>query len=141
MRLMPRQTNTQLFYNIDETKLRTVNSEQDLGLISELTFKEHIHLKVKKANALFGMLRRTFVHLDKEMFKQLFVAIVRPHLEYGAAVWNPYKKELIRLIENVQRRASRQVEGISHLPYNRRLEEMKLPTLQYRRFRGDMIEV
>ena len=33
MRLMPRQTNTQLFYNIDETKLRTVNSEQDLGLI------------------------------------------------------------------------------------------------------------
>ena len=72
------------------------------------------------------------------MFKQLFVAIVRPHLEYGAAVWNPYKKELIRLIENVQRRASRQVEGISHLPYNRRLEEMKLPTLQ---FRSDMIEV
>ena len=143
MRLMPRQTNTQLFYNIDETKLRSVNSEQDLGLIidNELTFKEHIHLKVKKANALFGMLRRTFVHLDKEMFKQLFVAIVRPHLEYGAAVWNPYKKELIRLIENVQRRASRQVEGISHLPYNRRLEEMKLPTLQYRRFRGDMIEV
>ena len=71
------------------------------------------------------------------MFKQLFVA----HLEYGAAVWNPYKKELIRLIENVQRRASRQVEGISHLPYNRRLEEMKLPTLQYRRIRGDMIKV
>ena len=143
MRLMPRQTNTQLFSNIDETKLRTVNSEQDLGLLidNELTFKEHIHLKVKKANALFGMLRRTFVHLDKEMFKQLFVAIVIPHLEYGAAVWNPYKKELIRLIENVQRRASRQVEGISHLPYNRRLEEMKLPTLQYRRFRGDMIEV
>ena len=143
MRLMPRQTNTQLFYNIDETKLRTVNSEQDLGLIigNELTFKEHIHLKVKKANALFGMLRKTFVHLDKEMFKQLFIAIVRPHLEYGAAVWNQYKKELIRLIENVQRRASRQVAGISHLPYNRRLEEMKLPTLQYRRFRGDMIKV
>ena len=143
MRLMPRQTNTELFYNIDETKLRTVNSEQDLGLIidNKLTFKEHIHLKVKKANALFGMLRRTFVRLDKEMFKQLFVAIVRPHLEYGAAVWNPYKKEIIRLIENVQGRASRQVEGISHLPYNRRLEEMKLPTLQYRRFRGDMIGV
>ena len=127
MRLMPTQTNTQLFYNIDGTKLRTVNHEEDLGLIidNELTFKEHIHLKVKKANALF-------VHLDKEMFKQLFVALVRPHLEYGAAVWNPYKKELIRLIENVQRRASRQVEGISHLPYNTRLEEMKLPTLQYR---------
>ena len=75
------------------------------------------------------------------MFKQLFIAIVRPHLEYGAAIWNPSKKELIRLTENVQRRAYSQVEGISHLPYNGRLEEMRLPMLQFRRFRGDMIEV
>ena len=52
MRLMPRQTNIQLFYNMDETKLRTVTSGQDLDVITnnELTFKEHIHLKGKKAN-------------------------------------------------------------------------------------------
>ena len=44
MRLMPTQTNTQLFYNMDATKLRTVpSSVKDLGVITgnEFTFKEH----------------------------------------------------------------------------------------------------
>ena len=51
----------QLFYNMDDAKLRTVTSEKDLGVITdnELSFKEHIHLKVKKEkeNALVGMLK------------------------------------------------------------------------------------
>ena len=70
---------------MDENKLKIVTSEKDLGVIfdDELTFKEQINCKVKKANALAGMLRRSFTHLDKDMFKQHFVAIVRPHLEYG----------------------------------------------------------
>ena len=74
------------------------------------------------------------------MFKKLFVSIVRPHLEYGAPVWNPYLKKLIRVIENVQRRASKMVPGLSNLSYKERLKTLKLPTLVYRRYRGDMIE-
>ena len=87
------------------------------------------------------MLRRSFVHLDKTMFKQLFTSIIRPHLEYGATIWNPHSKKLIVMIENVQRRASRQIPGLSHLTYQERLEAMNLPTLQFRRYRGDMIEM
>ena len=33
------------------------------------------------------------------------------------------------------------IPGLSHLPYQHRLEALKLPTLQYRRYRGDMIEM
>ena len=74
------------------------------------------------------------------MFKRLFAAIVRPHLEYAAPIWNPYNKDMINIIENVQRRATMQVEGFRNKTYRERLEDMKLPTLKYRRYRGDMIE-
>ena len=43
------------------------------------------------------------------------------------------------LIENVQRRATKQIPGLAHLSYLERLQLLKLPTLQYRRYRGGMI--
>ena len=86
------------------------------------------------------MIRRSFGYFDKVMFKQLFVTIVRPHLEYGAPVWNPSMKRLINLLENVQRRATKMIPQINKLPYEQRLRYLDLPTLQYRRYRGDMIE-
>ena len=129
-------------YNMDETKLKDVLVEKDLGVIFDncLSFEEHIYSKVNKANGLVGMLRRSFEYLDKEMFRQLFIAIVRPHLEYGAPIWNPHTKKMINVIENVQRRASRMIPGLGKLSYKDRLKAIKLPTLQYRRYRGDMIE-
>ena len=45
----------------------------------------------------------------------------------------------IESIEHVQRRASKQIPGLSQLSYEERLRKIKLPTLAYRRSRGDMI--
>ena len=50
-------------------------------------------------------------------------------------------KEKIKLIKNVQRRATKQVQTFPDIPYKERLKATILPTLQYRRYRGDMIEV
>ena len=145
MRLQPskgRKLPINDYYNMDNVRINSVYSQKDLGIIfdNNLTFEEHIRSKVCKANGLLGMLRRSFTYMDKDMFKQLFTSIVRPHLEYGAPVWNPSSKKLITLIENVQRRGSKMVPGLGHLSYKERLTAMNLPTLQYRRYRGDMIE-
>ena len=130
-------------YNMDERRLKAVSEEKDLGISfnDNLTFEKHINEKVNKANSLVGMVRRTFIHLDKDVFKVLFISIVRPHLEYGAPIWNSYTKKLINQIENVQRRATKLIPGMHNLSYRERLEKLELPTLQYRRYRGDMIEV
>ena len=145
MRIAPKKKKVdgKCHYNMDANQLKTVNIEKDLGIFvdDKLSFETHINTKVKKANALVGMLRGSFTHLDGSMFKQIFIAIVRPHLEYGAPIWNPYLKKFIDIIENVQRRATKQIPGLSRLSYQRRLETIDLPTLKFRRYRGDMIEV
>ena len=44
-------------------------------------------------------------------------------------------------LEKVQKRATKLVTSLKKLPYNDRLRCLKLPTLTYRRHRGDIIEV
>ena len=44
-------------------------------------------------------------------------------------------------IENIQRRATKELPSMKNLSYIERLKLLKLPTLAIRRLRGDMIEV
>ena len=83
------------------------------------------------------MIRRTFSFLDCHLFKKLYTTFVRPHLEYAHPVWSPHLLKHISIIENVQQRATKLVDGLHSYSYNERLD---LPTLLYRRERGDLIE-
>ena len=67
--------------------------------------------------------------------------MVRSQLEYANSVWNPHTKEDIEIIEKVQMRATKSVESVKHWSYEDRLKKLGIPTLKYRRPRGDLIEV
>ena len=129
-------------YILKNTMLDVVTSEKDLGVTIDvdLTFEQHIIDKVNKANKVAGIIRRTFQHLDADMFMKLYKALVRPHLEYANQVWAPQTRKHIELLENVQRRATKMIPGFYTLSYEERLRKLKLPTLAYRRLRGDLIE-
>ena len=62
------------------------------------------------------------------------------NLEYAAPVWSPHTIKYKEIIENVQRRATKMIPGFGDLSYPERLRKLKLPTLAYRRIRGDMIQ-
>ena len=130
-------------YKLDHHELEHVFKEKDLGVTidSNLTFDEHISEKIKKANAIVGLIRRTFSFLDGPLFKKLYTTFVRPHLEYAQAVWSPHLTKYVRMLENVQIRATKLVDGFKNIAYPDRLRKLDLPTLEYRRSRGDMIEV
>ena len=66
-----------------------VFEEKDLGVTvdSDFTFPDHISKKVKVANEIVGLIRRSFPLLDCKSFKKIFTAFVRPHLEYAQSVW------------------------------------------------------
>ena len=77
-----------------------------------------------------------------KIIQKNFTTFVRSHLEYCAAAWSLCLiMKHIKIIENVQDRASKMIDGFSDLDYSERLSRLELPTLAFRRLRGDMIEI
>ena len=64
--------------------------------------------------------------------------MVRPHIEFANSVWCPYKLGDIKEIERVHKRATKLIIKVKNKPYRDRLFYLNLPTLKYRRLRGDM---
>ena len=64
---------------IEKTKL-----EKDFGVTigDYLKWTGHIDRIVGKANKILGMLKRTLVNRDLRLWKDLYVPLVRKHLEY-----------------------------------------------------------
>ena len=122
-------------------EIDNTDNVKDLGVIVDetLKFEKQISERIKKANSVLASIKRTIRYMDKSVFTLLYKSIVRPILEFCGAVWNPHLVKQIKAIESVQRRATKLVPNIKHLSYKDRLTALKLPTLEYRRKRGDMI--
>ncbi len=137
-----RKSGTAPAYNLQGRNLETIHEEKDIGVTIEdqLEFEQHICAKVQKANQMNGLLRRSFDHLDATTFLPLYKSLVRTHLDFASSVWKPTKIKHLEMLESVQRRATKQLPGFGHLSYAERLRKLELPTLSYRRIRGDLIE-
>ena len=66
---------------------------------AKITFDLHIAENVNTANMVLGIIRNSFLHLDKEYFMRLYKAMVRPHLEYANQVWAPRYQRQIGALE------------------------------------------
>ena len=129
-------------YHMNGQVLEQVNQEKDLGVIITNSLKNSTNCATaaKKANRVLGIINRTLTYKDKRIILQLYKSLVRPHLEYAVQAWNPYLQKDIAILEKVQRRATRMIPEIKHLPYEQRLKKLRLTTLEQRRLRGDLIE-
>ena len=76
-----------------------------------------------------------------DIILKLYLALVRPHLDYAVQFWSPYYRMDIERLESLQRRMTRMIQGLKNLTYQDRLKHLKLHSLERRRVRGDMIEV
>ena len=103
----------------NEKELENTLTEKDVGVIfsKNLKFDEHINSVVKKANMITGLIKRSFTYLDKNMFLQLYKALVRPHLEYANVIWHPQYKRQSQMIEKVQRRATKILSELKDYSY------------------------
>ena len=124
-------------------ELNTTYNEKDLGVHIDplLTFDNHIISTVNKARKVCGLLVRNIEFKSPYIMLSLFKSMVRPIIEYANCVWAPYKRKDIDFIEKVQRHFTKKIIGMKNLSYNERLTRLKLPSLEYRRLRGDIIQV
>ncbi|XP_076068436.1 uncharacterized protein LOC143040877 [Oratosquilla oratoria] len=120
-------------YTLAGVQLNTTTSEKDLGvtITSDLRPGTHVSKVAAKANQMLGRIRSTFTYMNIEMFKSLYLGLVRPLMGRGD----------IERLGKIQRRATKLVPELSDLSYEVRLERLGLTTLEERRSRGDMIEV
>ena len=76
-----------------------------LGVVinKTLSWNNHINDVTKKANASLGFLRRN-LRIGQEKIKiSAYLTLVRPQLEYAAAIWDPYTQTYKNKIEMAQR--------------------------------------
>lgn len=110
-------------YTINDLPLIHLDSTRDLGveIDSKLSYNNHIHSIVTKASQRVGLLFRGFLCRDIDFMRKAFTTYVLPILEYNSVVWSPTLKKHIDSLENVQRRFTKRIPSISHLPYLERL--------------------
>ena len=112
-----------------------------IWLDNKLTFETHITKKANMANGMIAIIKKSFTKVTKQIFLNIYKCLIRPHLEIAILIWHPRLIKHQKNLENVQRRATRLISGIKNLSYYKRLKELNLSSLEYRRKRGTMMEM
>ena len=130
-------------YTLNQEELESSEYEKDLGVIinSDLRLRKQCLEARNKANRVLGFIFRSVKSRSPEVILKLYLALVRPHLDYAVQFWSPHYRKDINLIESVQRRMTKRIQGMRDIPYDRRLKMLNLHSLERRRLRGDLIEV
>ena len=136
------RTNRMKEYTMEGKILEKVQEEKDLGVMvhKAMNGSRQVTEAVKKANRALAQLRRTISNKEIDTVIPIYKATVRPHLEYCIQAWAPYLKKDINALEQVQHRATKMIPSLRKLPYEQRLKECNLTTLEERRKRGDLLE-
>jgi ribonuclease P/MRP protein subunit RPP40 len=137
------RNNKEVVYKMGTNEIKVSTQEKDLGVIVDKSGKpsEQCIVAVKKANGILGMIKRNIKFKSKNVIVKLYKSLVRPRLEYCIQAWSPHLRKDIDMMEQVQRRATRLIEGFKDVSYEDRLERTGLISLQKRRVRGDLIQV
>jgi len=120
----------------DNHVINSVDFHKHLGLTLSCdgTWHNHIQNIIASTNKILGSMKALKFKLHRKTLNQIYLAYLRPHLEYGSIVWDnctTYEKELL---EKIQYEAARIVTGLTRSVSNTTLiNETGWITLEQRR--------
>ena len=122
-------------YTLGDQPILVVEQCADLGLIGTKNFSYFAHFNsvICTASRAAGLIHRMFSTRDQTFIKKLYVAYVRPILEYVSPVWNPTTVVLQKDLERVQCRFTIRHFGLGDMSYVERLAHLHSDTLVDRR--------
>ncbi len=84
-------------------------------------------------------MRRGFAELTPAIFRPPYLVMVRPQLDYAVQAVAPYLQKDLKLVERIQRLATRCVKHLRGLKYPARLRELQLSFMQSHILRSTLI--
>ena len=140
-KLLSLRNRTQRIYKLGSQVIPQSLQERDLGVLiqHDLGNSAQAQKAAASANRHVGILHRALGPVDPDIARTLITTYIRPHTEFAIQAWSPWLVKDQILLEQPQRRATKLVKGLYHLPYDHRLAALNLFSTYYRRIRGDMI--
>jgi len=135
--------NIRFRYIMDKQALEEVDCEKDLGVnvCQDLKVSVHCREAYSKANRMLGLISRTIKYRNPKSLVSLYKSLVRPQLDYCSTVWHPHFSKDKSFLEKVQHQFTHLFPHLRGLPYEERLHQLGLWSLEERWNRADLLEI
>ena len=129
------------YHTKEGTIIQRKNMAKDLGIImqDDANFNLHYEVTNNKARKIMGQIMRSFKSRDPKTMLTLWKALIVPITDYCSVLTSPYKQKDIEKLESLQRAFTNKIELGNHMNYWKRLEYLKLYSLERRRERYTII--
>ncbi|XP_059579843.1 carboxypeptidase Q isoform X8 [Alligator mississippiensis] len=133
--------NLQHAYRLDSATLTSTMAERGSGVMTghKMHMSQQCDVAAGRANQTLACIHRCFSSKSQDVILPLYLALVKPQLEYCIQFWAPEFEKDVEKLERVQRRVMCIIRGQENRPYEERLRAIGLFSLEKCRLREDLV--